>query len=292
MNAAGSPPKAVLRFQPNWLQVQQGALIRGGELEVDFAPDRLTHCRRTWRGAEIWEIEAFVRFHPRGEITHGSVLGPIRARGGMTVAHSPVPFTVKIPQDTTQIEIWFHTFSQTSERCDAWDSRFGENYWFDVGGPDPVQFQRPVQYRVGAISSPELVNVLDQVASKKNVFPRRPNGGREGTDLRTSLLVKAWVRNIAFAKDVWVDVHVFDGDATLVSLGTFPLSWEASAGEAADLFRLDREIYRGSTATPGSVSPKPDARFVQYRLYYGVGGRVFTDSILHQLELPEDAVSH
>jgi hypothetical protein len=46
------------------------------------------------------------------------------------------------------------------------------------------------------------------------------------------------------------------------------------------------------TATPGSVQPRPDARKVQYRLYYDVNYQVFTDGILHQSELPEDAVTH
>src|SRR4051794_16349317 len=166
MIAEGSSLKAVLQFLPDWLQVQEGAILRGAELVVEFAPDRLTHCRRTWRGAEIWEIEAFARFHPRGEITHGSLLEPVRTENGMTVAHAPVPYSVMVPQDATQIEMWFHTYNQISGRCDAWDSRFGENYWYDVGGKAPVEPRQPVQYRAGAIPSPELVNVLDQIASK------------------------------------------------------------------------------------------------------------------------------
>jgi hypothetical protein len=40
------------------------------------------------------------------------------------------------------------------------------------------------------------------------------------------------------------------------------------------------------------VQPRPDARKVQYRLYYEVNYQVFTDGILHQNELPEDAVTH
>lgn len=34
-----------------------------------------------------------------------------------------------------------------------------------------------------------------------------------------------------------------------------------------------------------SVQPRPDARKIQYRLYYEIHYRVFTDGILHQLQL-------
>jgi hypothetical protein len=59
------------------------------------------------------------------------------------------------------------------------------------------------------------------------------------------------------------------------------LSWEGSASGVGDLFRFDSEIYGGLTATPGSVSPKPNAWLVQYRLYYAVEGDTYTDAILH-----------
>ena len=111
-----------------------------------------------------------------------------------------------------------------------------------------------------------------------------------GSDLRTFLDVRAWVRNVAFAKEVWIDVHVFDRNLTRIAAATVGLPWEGSAGGVADLFRFEGEIYRGLAATPGSVSPKPNAWLVQYRLYYAVEGNTYTDAILHQLELLDDAV--
>jgi hypothetical protein len=39
------------------------------------------------------------------------------------------------------------------------------------------------------------------------------------------------------------------------------------------------------------VQPRPDARKIQYRLYYEVSGQVFTDGILHQQQLKEDALT-
>jgi hypothetical protein len=288
--APPSNSQAVLQFLPNWLQVRQGKVLRGDSLAVEFAPERLTGCRRNWRGGEVWDIEALVRFHPRGELVHGDLMEPIRT-GGVVTALSPKRLEIAVPDDTAQIEMWFHNLAEIGGRCDAWDSRFGENYRFDVDGANPVVAQDPVRYRDSAIRSPEFVNTLEQTATKKNVFPRPPNGPPVGKDLRTFLDVRAWVKNIAYAKEVWIDVHVFDRAASLIQTATFGLAWEGSAGGSADLFRFSGEIYRGLTATPGSVSPRPNAWLVQYRLYYVVEGNMYTDAILHQLELADDAVT-
>lgn len=142
---------------------------------------RLPHCFTKWRGAEFGDIMAYVRFHPRGEIVSGSVVAPVRDREnppGMVVGHVPIPFEVAVPTDATQAEIWFHNFYQTSSRCGAWDSRFGENYWFEVGGALPRITAHPVSYRSGALARPDMVNVLEQGAAKVNVFPPPTGAGR------------------------------------------------------------------------------------------------------------------
>src|SRR5262249_61128521 len=57
-------------------------------------------------------------------------------------------------------------------------------------------------------------------------------------------------------------------------------------------FVYDDKIYQGSGGGSGmGVWTRPDARKVQFRLYYEVNYQVFTDGILHQSELPEDAVT-
>jgi hypothetical protein len=282
--------KAVLRFLPNWQQENEGEISRGHTVAIEFAPERLPRCRQNWRGAEVWDIEAFARFHPRGELLHASLLDRVRTAGVVTML-VPKPMELAVPIDARQLELWFHNFTEFGGQCDAWDSRFGENYWFNVRGPEPVDPDDPVRYRGGAMPRPDLVNVVDQFAIKRNVFPRLPNGSPDGKDLRTSLTLRVWVKNVAYAKDVWVDLHVFDRSGTRIVATTFDLHWEGSASGAGDLFRFDGEIYHGVTATPGSVSPKPNAWLVQYRLYYAVEGQTYTDAILHQLELPDDAVT-
>src|SRR5215208_4914136 len=67
-------PNAILQFLSDWREAVKGELLRGGTLGIEFAPERLTGCRRNWRGAEVWDIEALVRFHPRGDLAHGSLL--------------------------------------------------------------------------------------------------------------------------------------------------------------------------------------------------------------------------
>src|SRR5262245_34561385 len=131
---------ATIQFLGDWRQEQHGTIERGGRLKVDYDKGRLSHCFTSWRGAEIGDIVAYLRFHPRGEIVSSSVVAPVRDREnppGVVIGHAPVPFEVPVPSDATQAELWFHNFSQTSSRCDAWDSRFGENYWFDIGGAPP-----------------------------------------------------------------------------------------------------------------------------------------------------------
>ena len=285
-----STAQTTLRFLPGWRQTSDGPITRGRNLSIAFDPERLTGCRRSWRGAEIWHIEAVVKFHPRGDFVRGSLLDEIRTSGVVT-GHSPKQLEVAVPSDTTQIEVWFHNFAEVGGHCDAWDSRFGQNYWFDAEGPNPIVPQDAVRYRDGAIPNSDMVNVIHHAAAKTNVFPRPPTGSPVGKDLRTSLDVEVWVKNVAFAKDVWIDVHVFDRAAARIQAGTFGLTWKGSSSGFGDLFRFQGEIYKGLTATPGSVSPRPNAWLVQYRLYYAVAGTTYTDAVLHQLELPDDAVT-
>ena len=173
---------------------------------------------------------------------------------------------------------------------DAWDSRFGENYWFDVVGPEPIEPQDPVRYRDGAMPRPDLVNVIDQFAIKRNLLQTPMKGPPVVKDLMTAVTIRAWVKNLAYAKTVWVDLHVFDRNGARIIGATYDLPWDRPASGSGDLFRFDKEFHRVLTATLGLDSPKPNVWLVQYRLYYAVEGQTYTDAILHQLELPDDAV--
>lgn len=176
-----SMSQAVLQFLPDWLQAREGEILRGGNFSIEFAPERLTGCRRNWRGAEVWDIEALVKFHPRGELVHDDVMQqiPHRWRRDRTISETVGNYGSQRHDRNRDV---VSQLCRDRRSLMLGDSRFGENYWFAVGGPDPVVPQDPVRYRDGAIPSPELVNVLDQAATKKNVFPAPPNGPLVGKD--------------------------------------------------------------------------------------------------------------
>jgi hypothetical protein len=170
--------------------------------------------------------------------------------------------------------------------CTAWDSQFGVNYRFDVAQAGPAQ---AVMIRTGAEPSLEMVNLFGGTVSKI----RRPLGGGTvgSTRLETQLTMTAWVQNASYQKNVWVDLHIFDPEDDLISAQTSTLAYSGSAEGNGDLFTLDEAVFQGSGGVSGSVWPRPDARRIQYRLYYEVDGRVFTDGILHQQAVAADAAA-
>lgn len=103
------------------------------------------------------------------------------------------------------------------------------------------------------------------------------------------LKVSAWVKETAYGANTWIDVHVFDGDDRLIHAESLTLPYTGFG--SVFRYEFSGKVYQGSTATPGSVQPRPEARKIQYRLYYEVNYQIFIDGILHQFELPEDAVT-
>jgi Family of unknown function (DUF6209) len=282
--ATGSRPEATLSFFVGWHEDLRGDLAQGGRLTVEYDPERLPDCRGIRLGVPSWDIRGFVRFSPSGQHYEGSLVR--RLDGSPVEPAQAMPLSVPVPVDARQAELWFQNID--ARFCMTWDSRYGQNYWHDVSGRGPLQ---SVNYRLGAIPSLAMVNVVAAAATKRNAFPRPATGPPEGSDLQSWLTLTAWVNNVAFEKNVWIDVHVFDGEDALLQAETLTLRYLEPGGGGGDLFVFNSKVYQGSVATPGSVSPRPDARLVQYRLYYEVNGQVFTDAILHQLDLPEDAVS-
>jgi len=59
--------------------------------------------------------------------------------------------------------------------------------------------------------------------------------------------------------------------------------------EGEILFIFEQRVVKGSGGLPGSVWARPDARLLEFRLYYEVGGNLFSDGYLHQTEVQADA---
>lgn len=149
-----------------------------------------------------------------------------------------------------------------------------------------------VVQRAGAVVDAACVRRRADAAVKHNTSPSRPGYPSTMTHWQTHLHVEAWVCNTTYAKHVWADLHVFGHDGALVASATIPFGYVRPAGDGGDLFELNQAIYEGATATPGSATPRPDVRVLQYRLYYQFDGRVLTDGVLHACTLQSDAMSH
>ena len=284
--------KATLKFSADWTETLTGDLIQGGEIAVDYDLQRLPEYRSIYKGAAIWDIRSLVRFQPDLQILATSLTEPVyESPGGMTIDRSPVVATFAVPGDATQVELWFLNigyapFNSESDQPMAWDSRFGDNYVFPVRSNSPAQ---PVTPRQGAQTNRAVVNAPTLTIDKR----RHQFGahGSAGSEIQTRANVTAWVRNLSYVKNVWFDTNVFDSSNNLIHAESFPLHY-STGGDVSDYFELNDVLYLGSRGQPGSVTPRPDARRVQFRLYYEVNGQVFTDGILHDHPLPEDGAVH
>lgn len=139
-----------------------------------------------------------------------------------------------------------------------------------------------VQSNLPGNSSPsaDMVNVLRTSYEHLSVRRRRRGGagGAGPADLHTRLVVEAWVRNVAYAKDVWVETVLLDGGGAPVRSERFGLDYLGPGGGDGDRFGVAQKL-----PSPG---PFPDGRRLQYRLYYRVNDSIFTDGVLHEHPLP------
>jgi hypothetical protein len=107
---------STLRFLSDWSQQRDGELRGGQPLRIEYDPDRLPTCRAKYRGQDAWNIAGYVRVHPSLELE--------------SVALKSGAAEIEVPEDATRLELWFNNTDNTG--CSAWDSRYGQNYWFDV----------------------------------------------------------------------------------------------------------------------------------------------------------------
>lgn len=136
MKDLSNPPTAVLKFLSTWETVQRGEIRQGEKLVIEYDAERLAKARTRFRGALFGELNVIVKFHPTGQMYTGSCVEEVRSDGpgghGMTIGLAPKAYEVIVPLDSSHVEIWFHAFYQTTGYYEAWDSRYGQNYWFAV----------------------------------------------------------------------------------------------------------------------------------------------------------------
>jgi hypothetical protein len=258
---------------------------------VDYDLNRLhAHRDRDTLGSAInWDILALVRCQPDGQILAASVTKLVsNLPRSMPLYRSPAIASFPVPGDAVSMELWFLNIGYTHfEPSKAWDSHFGDNYVFTIV-PNPTA--QPVALRTGARAARDVVNAMQlRVEKERHEFPGYGSfaGSFKRFEFQTRIKLTAWVRNLAYPKNVWFDAHVVDGGNQLIQAQTLPLHYKVGGGGGGDLFDFDDVLYHGSDWWR-YLSPRPDARRVQLRLYFEAGGQLFTDGILHDRQLVED----
>ncbi|HEY8200856.1 MAG TPA: DUF6209 family protein [Actinomycetota bacterium] len=286
-----APAQAIVQFLRGWVVKTSGEIYAGGRLLLEYDAARLAPLPCSGEETGPLELSAQIRFHPQGS-DHGRSLFRFWEKGGRTTVERGDPWAheLQIPYGATHVEMWFRLSDAHGSM--RWDSRFGQNYWFDLA-PCPVNPPaipaELVWYRPGAEPRPDMLNVVSESVPK----------GRQGDSpqtlmVATRLTVQAWGRtDPSMPAAAWVDIHIFDQAAQLIDSGTYPLRRLGAAGDG-ELFHLDETVYEASSLVPpGSVArhAASEALKLQYRIYLELDNRLFTDGLLHQHDLAQDAVS-
>jgi hypothetical protein len=252
---------ATLEYLSGWRDQQAGYIVQGGRLIVQYDPQRIPSSDPRRR------CLAFVRFHPSGDLYSA------------TMKDGRMELTV--PMNATQAEVWFQSID--SSGAVQWDNRYGQNYWYQVLAEAPFISMPVVNYRHGAIPDREEVSVFGETIVRRPL--KTAPKGRPA--VATQLSLKARVRGEPFTKNVWADMHVFDRSNRLISRKTVPLQYEQPAPGDGEIFAFHGPVDPEAVTLAGASSETAESTRIQYRLYYEVNDRVYTDGDLHQVEIEE-----
>ncbi|HCF57489.1 MAG TPA: hypothetical protein DFS52_05790 [Myxococcales bacterium] len=122
--------RATVRFTETWSQTQEGELVAGGRLRIEYALERARAHGGHDSAAGGWGVEAYVQFLPSGETVDAPVVGiPLRL-GKPAGAPQASPCEIAIPLGAYDAQIWFCHWTEGEDP--RWDSNFGVNYRFPV----------------------------------------------------------------------------------------------------------------------------------------------------------------
>jgi hypothetical protein len=134
---AAGQTNATINFAGNWTQAVSGQLKAGGGVTLTYDPAR-AQIRHTHNGFPAWGIDGFVKFLPSAAVVQSPVI-QFQTYNGMTTNNPlPKPWTLAIPSDTRQLEIWFRNYTGADRPDERWDSNSGRNYKFDVAAGSSV----------------------------------------------------------------------------------------------------------------------------------------------------------
>jgi hypothetical protein len=119
--ADGQTP--VIVFDADWSETASGRLLAGDKVRIDYDLDRLTECRGSTNGSEVWGVSGYASFNGAAPVT----FGVSRIEDGRV---KPVVATVDIPATATSVQLWFAINNRWG--CIAYDSNENSNYSFDI----------------------------------------------------------------------------------------------------------------------------------------------------------------
>ena len=118
--ADGSAARLV--FSEDFSEKADRPLVAGDTIAISYDLDRITDCRGSTGGSEVWGTTAHVKI---GGAVKEYALS--RLANGRVV---PVTPELQLPSTATSVELWFSTNNRWG--CIAYDSNDGANYHFDV----------------------------------------------------------------------------------------------------------------------------------------------------------------
>lgn len=111
-----------VKFTETFSETATGPIVAGSAIRIDYDLDRLTECRGSTNGSEVWSVTGHAKFG-----TTVTEFALTRLDSGRVVPLKP---ELEIPSTATSVELWFTNNNRWG--CNAYDSNDGANYAFDV----------------------------------------------------------------------------------------------------------------------------------------------------------------
>jgi Family of unknown function (DUF6209) len=116
-------PGPTVRFLADWGMEQTASTVGARNVVFDYEPSRLPKCRQGYSGLPTWDILLYYRFDG-GAVSYF----PTTRVTGTTRLMNPV--AIVAPVGARSLEVWFKANDRGG--CVEWDSRFGQNYFFEL----------------------------------------------------------------------------------------------------------------------------------------------------------------
>jgi uncharacterized protein YraI len=124
--ADGTTP--VLRFKADWSEAKTGTLLAGSAMRIEYDLARLTDCRGSTNGSEVWGVSGYASFDGGTPVTFA--VSRLDSSGKV----QPVAASVEIPASASNVALWFAINNRWG--CIAYDSNAGANYTWDISRGD------------------------------------------------------------------------------------------------------------------------------------------------------------